>query len=321
MVVSAGELAKSLRAELIGDSKALIETISEIEDCEIPGTLVLAFGDKNVEKLLKYKPTIVVLEKDIPELTATKLITSRGKEVLAELLNILYPEDHTGFISPDAKIGEGAELGINVKIYPGVYIGKAVKIGDNTVIYPNVVIYDFCQIGNNVIIHANSVIGADGFGYYQKDGKHHKVPQKGIVIIEDDVEIGACTTIDRATLKATVIGQGTKIDNQVQIAHNCTLGKHCILTAGSKIAGSTVLEDNVILLGGAGVVDHVTLGKGSLVSAYTVVTKDLPANSNIYGTPVGENFRDAIKSRALYNKLPELAERIKKLEKTQKNAD
>lgn len=321
MVVSAGELAKLLQAELIGDSKVLIETISEIEDCENPGTMVVALGEKNIEKLRKYKPQIVVLEKDIPELNATKLITNRGKEILAEILNTLFPEDHTGFISPQAQIDESAELGINIKIYPGVFIGKAVKIGDNSIIYPNVVIYDYCQIGSNVIIHAGAVIGADGFGYYQKDGQHHKIPQKGIVIIGDDVEIGAGSTIDRATLKTTIIGQGSKIDNQVHIGHNCKIGKNVILTGGVRIAGSSVLEDGVIVLGGAGISDHVHIGKNSLVSAYTVVTKDFPANSNIYGTPVGENFKEAIKSRAFYNKLPELAERIKKLEKNQKNAN
>jgi UDP-3-O-[3-hydroxymyristoyl] glucosamine N-acyltransferase len=321
MVVSAGELAKLLQAQLLGNSKLLVETIGEIEDCENPGTIVVALGEKNVEKLRQYKPQLVVLEKDIPELNATKLISSRGKEILAELLNILFPEDHTGFISPQAQIDESAELGINVKIYPGVFIGKAVKIGDNSIIYPNVVIYDYCQIGSNVIIHANAVIGADGFGYYQKEGQHHKIPQKGIVIIGDDVEIGACSTIDRATLKTTIIGQGTKIDNQVHIGHNCNIGKNVILTGGVRIAGSSVLEDGVIVLGGAGISDHVHIGKNSLVSAYTVVTKDFPANSNIYGTPVGENFKEAIKSRAFYNKLPELAERIKKLEKNQKNAD
>ena len=140
MVFSAGDLAKIINAELIGNPKVLIETVGEIEDCENPGTLVLALDEKRIEKLVRYKPIVVVLSKDLPELQATKLITNKGKEVLIDLLNILNPEDHTGFISDKAIIDESSDIGINVKIYPGVVVGKGVKIGDNTVIYPNAVI-------------------------------------------------------------------------------------------------------------------------------------------------------------------------------------
>lgn len=315
MPFTVGQIAEHLGAEVIGDSSLIVESIGEIENGQRQRTIVLAINPQAVKKIQETIPQIVILSEDIPALKATKLITSRGKEALVDLLNLFYPEDHTGFISPQAVINDSTDLGINVKIYPGVFIGEAVKIGDNTTIYPNVVIYDHTLIGNNVIIHANTTIGADGFGYIQKEGKNIKVPQKGNVIIEDDVEIGAGCTIDRATLSSTLVGAGTKIDNKVHIAHNCKIGHNCLLAGASNLSGSVILEDNVILGGGAGVADGVTIGQGSIVAACTAAMRDFPAGSFIYATPAGEEYKHAIKCRAIYNKLPELQKKIKELEK------
>jgi UDP-3-O-[3-hydroxymyristoyl] glucosamine N-acyltransferase len=316
MVATTGELAKLLNAELVGNPDLPIDLLGEIEDCENPRTLVLALDPKRVKLLSKYKPQAVVLSEDIPELDAVKLITNKGKEILIDLLNYFFPEDHTGFISEKACIDDSAELGINVKVYPGVIIGHGVKIGDNSIIYPNVVIYEQSRIGSNVIIHANTTIGSDGYGFIRKADGHLKVPQKGKVVIEDNVEIGAGCTIDRATLKKTVIGRGSKLDNQVHIAHNVSIGQNCLLVSGVRIAGSVKVGNNVVLMGAAGIVDNVTIGDNSIVAAYTVVTKDYPANSKIYATPVGEDMDKAMKIRALCKKLPDLFERIKKLEKS-----
>jgi UDP-3-O-[3-hydroxymyristoyl] glucosamine N-acyltransferase len=312
MKISAGELAAKIQAKVIGNPDAVIQFFSEIEDCENVDTLVLAIDKKSIKKLKKYQPKIVVLNADIPELKAIKLIIKKDKEILIDLLNIFYPEIQEPFISPKAFINPSAKLGSGVKIYPGVFIGANVTVGKDTVIYPNAVIYDNCLIGSGCIIHSNAVLGADGFGFIQKDGKNLKVPQKGRVELGNDVEIGAGTTIDRATIKATVIGEGTKIDNKVQIGHNVKIGKNCILVGGANIGGSAVLEDNVIIAGGAGVVDNITIGRNSVVYAYTVATTDYPPNSKIYATPAGDDYLTAMKRRAAYNQLPEIIAQLKK---------
>ncbi len=315
MPFTVAQIAEHLDAKVVGDESLIVDAVGEIEDGQKQRTIVLAINPAAVKKIQELPPKIVVLSEDLPELNATKLITGKGKEVLVDLLNLFFPEDHTGFISPQADIHDSTEIGINVKIYPGVFIGEAVKIGDNTTIYPNVVIYDHTLIGNNVIIHANTTIGSDGFGYIQKEGKNIKVPQKGNVVIEDDVEIGAGCTIDRATISSTIVGAGTKIDNKVHIAHNCKIGRNCLLAGASNLSGSVKLEDNVILGGGAGVADGITIGRGSIVAACTAAMRDFPAGSFIYATPAGEDYKQAIKCRAVYNKLPELQKKVKELEK------
>ena len=262
MALTAHELAQKIQATVIGNGAALIDTVGEFEDCENVNTLVVCVDKKRLKKNIDSgkNPKIVVLNEDIPGFTGTKLITPRGKDVLIDILNAVYPEDPIGFISETAIISAGVILGTNIKIYPGVFLGEGVEVGDNTTIYPNVVIYHGCRIGNNCIIHANTVIGADGYGYITtKEGLHIKVPQKGIVLVEDDVEIGACCTLDRATLKATIIGQGSKLDNNVHIAHNVKIGKNCLLTGSTNVAGSSILEDSVIMAGGAGVADGCTI--------------------------------------------------------------
>jgi UDP-3-O-[3-hydroxymyristoyl] glucosamine N-acyltransferase len=318
MALIVQELAAKINATVIGNQTLLIDTVGEFEDCENPNTLVVCIDKKRLKQYRQTgkQPKIIVLNEDVPEFTGTKLITSQGKTVLIDILNMVYPEDFVGFIADSAIISPAVSLGTNVKIYPGVYLGEGVEVGDNTIIYPNVVVYHACKIGRNCIVHANTVIGSDGYGFITNtDGTHTKIPQKGIVIVEDDVEIGACCTIDRATLKATVIGQGSKLDNKVHIAHNAKIGKNCLLAGASNVSGSAVLEDNVILAGGAGVADGVTVGKGSVITAMTATITDVPAATQWYGTPVGDEIMIAMKRRALYNKLPELFERVKTLEK------
>lgn len=318
MALTVQELAQKINATVIGNGNLLIDTVSEFEDCENPNTIVVCIDKKRLKKYIQtgLQPKIIVLNEDTPEFSGTKLITTRGKEVLVDILHAVYPEDPVGFIAETAVISPAVTLGTNIKIYPGVYLGEGVEVGDNTTIYPNVVIYHGCKIGRNCIIHANTVIGSDGYGFItNKEGLHTKVPQKGIVIVEDDVEIGACCTIDRATLKATVIGQGSKLDNKVHIAHNAHIGKNCLLAGASNVSGSAILEDNVILAGGAGVADNIRIGKGSVITACTAAITDVPAGVQWYGTPVGDEMMTAMKRRALYNKLPDLFDRVKALEK------
>jgi UDP-3-O-[3-hydroxymyristoyl] glucosamine N-acyltransferase len=205
-------------------------------------------------------------------------------------------------ISPQAVIAPGARVGANVSIGPFVVIGEEVVIGDETIIYPNVVIYAGTRIGNRCIIHASAVIGSDGYGFVTHKGKHHKIPQTGIVRVEDDVEIGAGTTIDRATFGETVIGEGTKIDNLVQIAHNVRIGKHCLLTAHVGVAGSTELGDYVFAGGQSGFIDHLKIGNRVQVAAKSAVFDDIPDDTKVIGSPAIP-FRDFVRRQVALKRL------------------
>jgi UDP-3-O-[3-hydroxymyristoyl] glucosamine N-acyltransferase len=184
-----------------------------------------------------------------------------------------------------AVIGENVVIGNNVTIFQGVSIEAGSTIGDDCIIYPNVVIYDGTRIGNRCIIHSGVVIGSDGYGFATHGGKHHKIPQIGIVRIEDDVEIGAGTTIDRAALGETVIGEGTKIDNLVQIGHNVKVGKHCLLVSQVGIAGSTELGDYVAVAGQSGFSGHLKIGNRVQVAAKSAVLDDVPDDTKVMGSP------------------------------------
>ena len=188
-------------------------------------------------------------------------------------------------VGPFVTIGENVVIGNNVTIFQSVSIEAGSNIGDDCIIYPNVVIYDGMRIGRRCIIHAGVVIGSDGYGFAMHDGKHHKIPQIGIVRIEDDVEIGAGTTIDRAALGETVIGEGTKVDNLVQIGHNVKIGKHCLLVSQVGIAGSTELGDHVFVAGQSGFSGHLKIGHRVQVAAKSAVLEDVPDDTKVMGSP------------------------------------
>jgi len=213
-----------------------------------------------------------------------------------------------------AVIEDSVSIGDNAIIYPHVYVGMLSSIGDSTIVYPHVTIRERVRIGDRVIIHSGTRIGCDGFGFAPMKGVHHKVPQIGMVIVNDDVEIGANVTIDRATFQATVIGKGTKIDNLVQIAHNVTTGEHCIIVAQTGISGSTTLGNNVTIAGQSGVVGHITLGDNVKVGAKSGVSKSCPPNTSLSGIPARPHEREK-KVQASMRRLPELQKRVRALEK------
>jgi len=209
-------------------------------------------------------------------------------------------------------IGNGAAIGDRTLIFPGTYIGDRAVIGKDGLIYSNVTVREEVAIGDNVIIHPGAVIGSNGFGYASEKGKHHKIPQVGTVEIGNGVEIGANVTIDRATLGKTIIGEGTKIDNLVQIGHNVKVGKNCLIVSQVGISGSTVIGDNVTLAGQAGLVGHITVGDNSIVGAQAGVTKSVPANTTVSGYPAREH-RKAQRMNAQLARLPKLYEEVKNL--------
>ena len=231
-------------------------------------------------------------------------------------------------VHPDARIGanahvgdfavieRGAQIGDGTTIMPQCYVGENAKIGKDCLLYPRVVVRDECELGDRVIVHPGTVIGADGFGFTtnRKTGRHTKIPQIGNVVIKDGVEIGANTTIDRATLGSTVIESGAQIDNLVQIAHNVKIGRDAVIVSQVGVAGSTVVGNNAVLAGQAGIAGHLTIGDGAVITAQTGVMGDVPPKAMLFGSP-GRPHREAFKLQALYGRLPEIYERLKEIEK------
>lgn len=217
-------------------------------------------------------------------------------------------------IGPGAVIGDGVSVSGGAVIGAQCYVGHNAKVGANTRLYPGVKIMDGCEIGINCILHAGVVIGSDGFGYISPRGTHEKIPQLGKVVVEDNVEIGANTAIDRAALEVTRIGGGTKIDNLVHIAHNVKIGKHCLILAQAGIAGSTVIGDNAIIAGQAGISDHITIGDNTVVMGKTGVMASLGPNQIVFGHTARPRIL-AMKIEALLAKLPEMHRTLNKVKK------
>jgi UDP-3-O-[3-hydroxymyristoyl] glucosamine N-acyltransferase len=216
-------------------------------------------------------------------------------------------------IFPFVTVSDGARIGDRAVLYPGVYVGEAAVIGEDTLVYPNVTIRERVRVGNRVILHSGVVLGSDGFGFATRRGKHRKIPQVGTVVVEDDVEIGANVTVDRATMGETRIRRGTKIDNLVQIAHNVTIGEDCLIVAQAGISGSSTLGNQVTLAGQVGLVGHIRVGDGVQVGARSVVTKDIGAGLVVSGFPAMPH-REWLTSQAVFPRLPEMRKRIHEIE-------
>ena len=236
------------------------------------------------------------------------------------------------YVHPEAAVGEGvtlypfvfigarARVGAGSVLFPGVYVGEDCEVGANATLYPNVVLMAGTQLGENAIVHAGAVLGSDGYGYAQGPQGHVKVPQVGNVVIGRDVEIGANAAIDRAALESTKVGDGTKIDNLVQIAHNVETGKHCLIISQVGIAGSTKLGNGVVLAGQAGLRDNITLGDGVQVAAQSGIGQDIPAGTIVGGSP-SMDAGTYLKVSLSLPKLPELMRRVRRLEKALEGPD
>ncbi len=223
-------------------------------------------------------------------------------------------------LGPGAVIGAGARLGDRVEIMAGVVVGDGVALGDDTVLYPNVVCYPGTTVGARVLLHAGVVLGSDGFGYVPGRAGHEKIPHVGRCIISDDVEIGANTTIDRGSVDDTVVGPGTKIDNLVQIGHNCRIGARCLIMAQVGLAGSTRVEDDVILAGQVGVKGHLTVGRGARIGAQTGVMGDVAPGAELFGYP-GRGIRESLRAIAASYRLAEIVGDLEELVKRGKSGN
>lgn len=296
-------IADFIGAEVLGklENKAL--GINEIHKVEV-GDITFVDNEKYYHKALHSPASIIIIDKatEIPE-GKTLLITSHPFDAynnLVKKFRVFEPQEQA--ISEDVKIG------VNTKIQPGVFIGKNCKIGDNCIIHANVSIYDHVNIGDNVIIHSGAIIGSEAFYYKAKKDAatiYAKMESCGSVIIENEVEIGAGTTIDKGVSGTTIIGAGTKIDNQVHIGHGTIIGKNCLIAAQVGIAGKVIIEDNVTLWGQVGVNKDLRIGKGSVVYAQSGVPKDLPAGKNYFGSPVGE-AKQMMRQLGWISRIPEI---------------
>lgn len=332
MNTSLCDIANLVQGKVIGDDSIEISTLSPIDDI-MSGSLVFAEGEENIKLAEQSEAAAILVGQTTTQSNKTLIQVSHPFKAFIKLLNHFAPQKNaTPGIHPTAVIGDGVQLGDDVSIGPYVviesgsilgknvtlkshiHIGQNVTIGEHSIIHAHVTVYDNTQIGSRVIIHASTVIGSDGFGYTFVDGQHLKVPHLGRVIIENDVEIGANTAIDRATIGATTIGEGTKIDNLVQVAHSVKLGKHNILCGFTGIAGSTITGNNVIFAANVGVSDHVRIDNGVVLGARTGVppNKHLKEGTVYLGNPARPKDL-AIKHELSVNRIPLMRKNIKAL--------
>lgn len=330
--VSLQSLAKAIKAELKGEKSCGITGVNNLEAAK-SGDIAYLAGERYLKDAQDSQATAFIVSKHYPQLSANQLIVSNPQYAFIQIINQFFPQElqERGIakdiwlgrkvkIGKEVSIGafvtlsDGATIGNRVTLYPGVFVGQDVTIGDDTILYPRVSILDRCTIGNHVIIHTGSVIGSDGFGYLQHEGQHLKIPQRGTVLIEDHVELGANVTIDRATFGQTMIKQGCKIDNQVQIAHNVTIDENCIVVAQVGIAGSTQVGKYVIIGGQAGIIDHLTIGDKAMIAAGAGIEKSVEPGAIMSGWPA-KRHEVSLRTHVLVQRLPELHQQVSALEK------
>jgi len=325
------QLAQHIGAELVGDGSALVNGVNTIEEAAADEITFMS-DEKHRGKLAGSKAAAVIVAKTVEGCAMPQLVAKNVDAALIAALTAFAPRlippapgihpsavvektaqvAATASIGPCTYVGPNAAIGEQSSIGAGCFIGENSVVGRNCRFDANVVVYHNCVIGNNVIILANSTIGSTGFGYSYFDGRHNLIPHNGGVIIEDFVEIGANSCVDRAKFGNTIIGVGTKIDNLVQIAHNVVIGKCCLIVAQVGMAGSCRLGNGVVLGGQVGMADHISIGDGTMVAAQSGIVTDLPAGQKMGGTPARE-LRETLRIVMAEQRLPELLKQVKEL--------
>lgn len=336
MELTASQLAALVNGTVDGDENVKVGTFARIEEGH-PGALSFLANPKYTHYIYSTESSVVLVRKDfVPEhpVKATLIRVDDPYATVAHLLEMvteMNKVEKTGIESPAfiaegvevpadayigafAYIGKGTKLAPGVKIYPQTYVGENCEIGEGTILYAGVKIYHDCKVGKGCIIHSGAVIGADGFGFAPVDGGYEKIPQTGNVVIDDDVEIGANTTIDRAMMGATHIGKGVKLDNLIQIAHNCSVGPHTVMAAQVGVAGSAKIGAQCMVGGQVGFVGHISIADGTQIGAQSGVNKATKPGERIMGAPAVE-MGEYARSLVYVKKLGSLYERVKELEK------
>ncbi len=333
MDILLGDVARLVGGELNGDGQIPIAGADTIRDAG-RGEITFVENVKLADKLAACQAVAALVPRDFQPEGIPFITVDNVQEAFAKIVahfRPLHEDDRVGvsasaIISSTAKlganvticanavIGDGVEIGAGSTVHSGTQVMAGCELGENVVVFPNVVLYENTVIGSRVIIHAGAVVGAYGFGYTTVDGRHRLSAQLGNVVIGDDVEIGACTTIDRGTYGATVIGEGTKIDNQVMIAHNCRIGRHNMICSQVGIAGSTSTGDYVVMAGQVGIRDHVHIGDGAALGAKAGVMTNIPDGGTYVGIPATPERKQMLIQAALM-RLPELKKQVKALQR------
>lgn len=336
MEFSVGQIAALVNGRVEGDPEARIDTFAKIEEGH-PGAISFLANEKYTHYIYTTASTAVLVKKDFVAehpVNATLIRVDDPYATVAQLLRMVsdilnapkkgieqpsfisegveIPED--AYVGAFAYIGKGAKVGKGAQIYPQTYVGDGVTVGDGSILYAGVKVYKGCKIGARCIIHSGAVIGADGFGFAPVDGHYEKIPQLGIVEIADDVEIGANTTIDRATMGATRVHKGVKLDNLIQIAHNVEVGESTVMAAQVGIAGSTKVGAHCMMGGQVGSAGHISIGDGSQIAAQSGIKSDVKAGSRLIGTPAVD-LRQFGRQLVNINRISDLMDRLKQLEK------
>jgi UDP-3-O-[3-hydroxymyristoyl] glucosamine N-acyltransferase len=336
MQFTASQIALLINGKIEGDANASVNSFGKIEEATT-GQLAFLANPKYEDHLYSTQASVIIVNESlqlkqhvgstlirVPDAySAFATLLSKYQEMMTQQMNGIQQPCYIAktasygenvFVGAFAYLGENVNIGNNTKIFPGVFIGDNVKIGSGTIIHPGVKIYKDCIVGDRVTIHAGTVIGSDGFGFApQADGSFKKVPQIGNVIIENEVEIGANTTIDRATIGSTIIKAGAKLDNLIQVAHNVEIGNSTVIAAQAGISGSTKIGKGAMIGGQAGVVGHLQIGDGAKINAQSGVSKSIEAGKAVTGSPA-HDYTAALRSQAISRNLPELEKRVKELE-------
>lgn len=336
MEFSAKQIAEFIQGRVEGDENASVHDFAKIEEGR-EGCISFLSNPKYTHFIYDTKSTIVLIDESVElehPVSATLIRVKSAYEAVAKLLQLyesMKPKkkgiDSLAFVSPKAQVGEnvyigpfayigdGAVIGDGCQIFPHVNIGDGVKVGEDCLFYPNVTIYHGCRIGNNVILHAGCVIGADGFGFAPSANGYDKIPQIGIVTIEDDVEIGANTCIDRSTMGSTYVRKGVKLDNLVQIAHNTDIGANTVMSSQVGVAGSTKVGEWCMFGGQVGLAGHITIGNKVFLGAQSGVPGSIKDGQQLIGTPPMEQ-RAYFKSHAIFRRLPDMYKQMNEMQKT-----
>ena len=326
-----GELAEALQARLDGDPARVVTGVAPLETAG-PEQISFLTDPRLRDAARASRAGAFLAPCDVADLPGPTLHCATPQQALIDLILLFHPKvstppgvDRTAVVAPDARVDPTAAvgpltviesralIGPGVRLHALVHVGPGVQIGEGSVIYPHVSLGEGVRLGRRVVIHAGAVLGADGFGFAFDGSAHRKVPQVGGVLIEDDVEIGANTTIDRATFGDTIVRRGTKIDNLVQLVHNVEVGEHSLLVAQVGVSGSSRLGRGVVLAGQVGIADHVTLGDGVIVAAQSGIPSDVEAGAKVWGTPA-RPIGLARRIMAAQGRLPELLQRVRALE-------
>lgn len=331
MVKTLKEIAELVGGTVLGDSNLAIRGVTNIEDA---GATEITFAvPPHLEKAAASTAAAVIIPDSVTTFSKPAIQVANPRMAFTQLLELFTPPlvvelgvHSTAVVGNNVKLGksvaimaqaviaDNATIGDYSIVFPHVYVGEGVTIGEHCKIYPNVSIYAHCVLGARVSIHSGTVIGSDGFGYVTVQGRHHKVPQIGNVILEDDVEVGANVTIDRATTGSTIVKKGTKIDNLVHLGHNVVIGENCFLVTFTGIAGSSKVGNNVTFAGQSGCTGHVTIGDNCVFAGKSGIISDVPSNSFYAGFPAGPH-REWLKNQAAQRKVPDLLKKVKELER------